>query len=401
MKHLEKVGNLPVVESYLFPNSKINAFKNMEGTVDINIGSFRRCCRRRNIAREKINIHLLESTKPNLLLKRIFQPFLFIVSILGNQPLKMHPDGSTSFKYFSWNAAYSALIFGVFVFDTAYFLPIMKYMNSEREANVLVYFTEIILVLSQIFSALVSYIFVAVKAKEIACFWNRLQMVIVKLVARCPNHLDLVPSYRSARMKIVIWLMFTIVFGACYISSFHDEITNYLSEHQYDTVSHWFLFTSFAGYSVILSLHILHSTGFTTFVCVLVSCFRTLGTITLRQDGQGSMKNSQSRLLFHEVIEIYEELVDLKCLLGRIYGMYMALEILAMIICVTINFYFMISNMGVSSLFFLNVAIAMPYVVWFHGICVTCGGLNRMVSLILSQIYIIGVISLSFFFYFT
>lgn len=347
---------------------------------ELNTESFRRCCRKRDDVREKIKIHLLESTKPNLLLKKIFQPFLIIVSILGNQPLKIRPDGSTSFKYLSWNAGYSALIFCVFVFDTTYFLPIMKYMNSERETNILVYITEIILVISQIFSAFVSYIFVAVKAKQIACFWNRLQEVIVKLVARCPNHLDLVPSYRSARMKIVVWLMFAIVFGACYISSFHDEITNYLNEHQYDTVSHWVLFTSFAGYSVILSLHILHSTGFTTFVCVLISCFRTLGTITLRQDGQGSMKNSQSRLLFHEVIEIYEELVELKCLLGMVYGMYMALEILAMIICVTINFYFMISNMGVSSLFFLNVAIAMPYVVWFHGICVTCGELNCMVS---------------------
>ncbi|CAL8083436.1 unnamed protein product [Orchesella dallaii] len=318
--------------------------------------------------------HLLELTEPQLLLEKIFQPYLRLVKLLGCQPLKIQ-DGLATFNYFSWNVAYSLIIFGVFIFDTTFFLPIMKYMNSEQEKNCVVFVTEIILVLSQIFAAQMSYVFMALRAKKLAGFWNRLQAVLLKLVSRCPSHLDLVPSYRSARMKIVVWLMFTFVFGTCYMISFQDEISAYLISQEYNSVYYCVMLGGFAFYSGMLSLHILHSTCFTTFICVMHSCFHTLGNISLRQDGQGVLMNSQSPVLFQEVLEIYNELLDLKCLLGCIYGVYMALEILAMIICTTINIFFMISRPGNgnTSLLLLNLAIVMPYLIWFHGVC-DCGG---------------------------
>lgn len=367
--------NFPV-ETILFAHNKIKPSAQFDQSTDTDkyVGMLGKTVQ--NEARQAINTHLLETTKPNLLLQKIFQPYLILVKLLGCQPLKIHPNGCATFAYFSWNVAYSISVFGVFIFDTTYFFPIMKSMNSELNQNPLVYFTEILLVLSQIFAALISYIFMAIQAQKLANLWNRLQEVLVKLVARCPNHLDLVPSYRSARMKITVWLMFTIVFGACYITSFHDEIRTYLNEQRYNSVMYWTMFSGFAVYSVMLSMHILHSTCFTTFICVLASCFKTLGNIALKQDGQGTMRNSQSPILFHEVTEIYEELNKLKTLLGRIYGVYIGLEILAMIICVTINLFFMISKPGFSSLFVLNVAIAMPYLIWFHGVCNCCGELD-------------------------
>lgn len=172
-----------------------------------------------------------------------------------------------------------------------------------------------------------------------------------------------------------IWLLSSISFTVFCVYSYRDGVEIYLAGES-DFI-YYMYYLGFCCFPFMISFHILHSMIFSTIAITLKSCLSAL------------TKKAEDCLDISKGIELYVQTNELVTSLGEVYGIYVLLEIIIMMTCITANLFFVISQFEEVnwSGFYVYALVILPYVFWFHWICSIGESLNGQVNFLINKFY--------------
>lgn len=124
-------------------------------------------------------------------------------------------------------------------------------------------------------------------------------------------------------------------------------------------VLYWLMYMGLCMFPYLLCFHILHSVIFSTLSSVLRASFRAL-----RSHCEALADDK-----FGDATKLYGEINELITEVSRVEGIYVAIQVVIMIICTTMNAFFLVSKFNGVSESLIYGTIIVTYVVWFHWVC--------------------------------